>query len=201
MKIRLISNNADFSDDLVIQLNKYIEGFELTEEYPDVIVADEKTDALQEVRRLFPTVPLILLTSESTVRADSLNLVIHKPFSLWKLVDLIRSANNRLDNSAEGELVFNQYKLQPTTRKIIDLPTGTEIKLTEKEVNILKYLYKNQNRFVSKNDLQVNVWQYNEDVTTHTIETHIYRLRQKVETEEGRRLIVTDNGKYKLNME
>lgn len=201
MKIRLISDNADFYDDLLVQMNKYIENFEAVKENPDVIIVDENTENLRQMRCQFPSVPLILLTSDSVTRTDSLNLVLHKPFSLWKLTDLIHSANNLLDNSAEGVLVFNQYRLQPTARKITDLQTGDETKLTEKEVNILKYLYKMMPQYVSKNDLQVNVWEYNEDVTTHTVETHIYRLRQKVEKDDGRRLISTDNGKYKLNTE
>ena len=201
MKIRLVSENTDFYNDLLVQLDKYVEGFELNSDNPDVVLVDEDEKKLLQIRNLFPSVPAILLTSESSVRSDSLNFVIHKPFSLWKLTDLICSANNLLDNSTEGELIFNQYKLQPTVRKITDLLSGDETKLTEKEVNILKYLYKMSQQYVSKNDLQVNVWQYNEDVTTHTVETHIYRLRQKVEKESGRRLIMTDNGKYKLNME
>ena len=57
---------------------------------------------------------------------------------------------------------------------------------------------KNQGHYVSKSDLQRNVWKYNEEVATHTIETHIYRLRQKVEQKGGRRLIITENGGYML---
>ena len=117
------------------------------------------------------------------------------------LLDTIRAANNKLDNSKEGFLVFNNYELRPNAREIKDLLTGEVTKLTEKEVYILKYLYKSSDRYVVKNDLQKDVWKYNEDVTTHTIETHIYRLRQKVEKDNGRRLIITDNGGYKLNVD
>ena len=62
-------------------------------------------------------------------------------------------------------------------------------------------MYKAQGTYVSKTDLQLNVWKYSEDVTTRTIETHIYRLRQKVEQNGGRRLIVTDNGGYMLQQD
>ncbi len=202
MKVLLISQNEDFRNDLLLQMSKYLDNFSAVEvEMPDIIVVDEDLRILRQKREMFPSVPTILLTSESLPDSDKLNLVLHKPFSLWKLTDMMRAANNMLDNSEEGMLVFNQYKLQPNLRTITDLITGIEIKLTEKEVNILKYLYKNASHFVGKTDLQVNVWQYNEEVTTHTIETHIYRLRQKVEQENGRHLIITDNGKYKLNME
>lgn len=202
MKVLLISQNEDFRNDLLLQMSKYLDNFAAVDsEMPDIVVVDEDLSALQNVRERFPSVPALLLTSEKLPESDKLNLVLHKPFSLWKLTDMMHAANNVLDNSEEGTLVFNQYKLQPNMRTITDLTTGTETKLTEKEVNILKYLYKNAGRFVGKTDLQVNVWQYNEEVTTHTIETHIYRLRQKVEQENGRRLIITDNGKYKLEME
>lgn len=202
MKVLLISQNEDFRNDLLLQMSKYLEDFAAVDsEMPDIIVVDEDLSALQKMRQTFPSVPAILLTSDNLPESDKLNLVLHKPFSLWKLTDMMHAANNMLDNSEEGALVFNQYKLQPNMRTITDLVTGTETKLTEKEVNILKYLYKNAGRFVGKTDLQVNVWQYNEEVTTHTIETHIYRLRQKVEQGNGRRLIITDNGRYKLDME
>ena len=201
MKVGLITANNDFREDLLLQMGKYLDNFVCTQEAPDIIVIDDDVAALRQTRTKFPTTPIILLTAENNVAENKLNLVLQKPFSLWKLIDLMHSANNHLDSSKEGTLIFNQYKLQPNARKITDLVTGEETKLTEKEVNILKYLYKTPNKFVSKTDLQINVWQYNQEVTTHTIETHIYRLRQKVEKNNGRQLIVTDNGKYKLNME
>ena len=116
-------------------------------------------------------------------------------------LDVLRAANNNLDNSEDGYLTFNGYELRPNLREIVDLPSGKVTKLTEKEIGILKYLYKTQGTYVSKTDLQPNVWKYSEDVTTHTIETHIYRLRQKVEQNGGRRLIVTDNGGYMLQQD
>ncbi|MBQ9271072.1 MAG: response regulator transcription factor [Alphaproteobacteria bacterium] len=201
MKIRLISDNTDFLEDLIAQLTRYVDDFLLAENQPDVVVVDENVSMVLQIRASLPTVPIILLTSENVLQTDCLNLVLHKPFLLRDFIDIIRSANNRLDNSVEGELIFNQYKLQPTARKITNLQTNAEIKLTEKEVDILKYLHKSPNQFVSKNDLQVNVWRYNEEVSTHTVETHIYRLRQKLENVGAQQLITTDNGKYKLNTE
>ena len=201
MRVCIISNNADFQNDLVLQMTKYVDGFVWDNDKPDVIVVDENTKKALQLRQIHPSVPLILLTAENITEFAGANQIIHKPFSLWYLLDAVLSANNKQDNSKEGRLVFNSYELHPNTRIIIDLPSRNETKLTEKEVDILKYLYKYRNEFVSKNDLQTNVWQYNEDVDTHTIETHIYRLRQKVEQSESRRLIITENGKYKLNME
>ena len=75
------------------------------------------------------------------------------------------------------------------------------IKLTEKEVAIIKYLYKAKDKIVSKNELLQEVWGYSPEVTTHTIETHIYRLRQKVEHEDvSAQIILTSDGGYQLKM-
>ena len=116
------------------------------------------------------------------------------------LLDVVRAANHKLDHTTEGYLRFNDFELHPSQKEMIDLQGMRQIKLTEREVGILKYLYKNAAEYVSKSDLQTNVWQYNEEVATHTVETHIYRLRQKAET-KNRRLILTNNGRYKLVME
>ena len=117
-----------------------------------------------------------------------------------QLLDILRAANNKFDYSGKGNIQFNHYELRPSQKEIVDLDNSITTKLTAKEVDILRYLYKNAGQFVSKNDLQTNVWLYNENVTTHTIETHIYRLRQKVE-KNGRRLILTESGCYQLIMD
>ena len=84
-------------------------------------------------------------------------------------------------------------------KEILNLRNNETIKLTEKEVSILQYLYKIKNKIVTKADLLQEVWGYNPDVTTHTIETHIYRLRQKVEHDDkSAQLIITEEGGYML---
>ncbi len=199
--ILVFSANADFKEDLERQISRFISESKFVEKSPDIIIIDEDVNVFKQKRHEYPTVPMIFLSQISDIMGDKLNILIKKPFSLMLLLDTIRAANNKLDNSKEGFLVFNNYELRPNAREIKDLLTGEVTKLTEKEVYILKYLYKSSDRYVVKNDLQKDVWKYNEDVTTHTIETHIYRLRQKVEKDNGRRLIITDNGGYKLNVD
>lgn len=198
VNILFFSDNEDFKNDLILQIEHFAEDANVTTEAPDIIIVDEDKNKYLQERSKYPSIPMLLLTSAPQSDTDNLNLVIHKPFNLMKLIDVVRAANNKLDNSADGFLNFNDYELHPTSKEIADLRSGKIIKLTEKEVGIIKYLYKMRNEYVSKNDLQTNVWQYNENVTTHTVETHIYRLRQKVE-HDTRRLIITDSGKYKLN--
>ncbi len=198
--ILFVSDNEDFAADLKAQVLRFAPDFSFVETAPDLLLVDENLQRCDELRRQYPSIPLIFLSDENKEN-DMLNIYVKKPFSLMSFLDVLRAANNNLDNSVDGYLCFNGYELRPNLREIADIKSGSVVKLTEKEVSILKYLYKNQNGYVSKNDLQRNVWKYSEDVTTHTIETHIYRLRQKVEQTDGRRLIVTDNGGYKLQQD
>lgn len=198
VRILLDSHNEAFKNDLQLQLTHLIDDIIFTSTLPDIIIVDENPQKYMEIRQEFPTVPMFFLAESSLNKNDNLNIFIPKPFSLMHLADELQAANNRLDNSSEGYLQFNAYELHPDTREIIDLINNTSVKLTEKEVDILQYLYKHNNKYASKADLQKNVWKYHEEVTTHTIETHIYRLRQKVEQNSARRLILTENGGYKL---
>lgn len=195
--ILFISDNEDFAEDLKAQILRFAPDFSFVENAPDLLLIDENSECCNELRQKYPTIPLIFLSAENKEN-DILNIYVKKPFSLMSFLDVLRAANNNLDNSADGYLTFNDYELRPNLREIVDIQSGDVIKLTEREIDILKYLYKNQGHYVSKSDLQRNVWKYNEEVATHTIETHIYRLRQKVEQKGGRRLIVTENGGYML---
>ncbi len=195
--ILFISDNEDFAEDLKAQILRFAPDFSFVENAPDLLLIDEDSECCNELRQKYPTIPLIFLSAENKEN-DILNIYVKKPFSLMSFLDVLRAANNNLDNSADGYLTFNDYELRPNLREIVDIQSGDVIKLTEREIDILKYLYKNQGHYVSKSDLQRNVWKYNEEVATHTIETHIYRLRQKVEQKGGRRLIITENGGYML---
>lgn len=195
--ILFISDNEDFAEDLKAQILRFAPDFSFVENAPDLLLIDENSECCNELRQKYPTIPLIFLSAENKEN-DILNIYVKKPFSLMSFLDVLRAANNNLDNSADGYLTFNDYELRPNLREIVDIQSGDVIKLTEREIDILKYLYKNQGHYVSKSDLQRNVWKYSEEVATHTIETHIYRLRQKVEQSGGRRLIVTENGGYML---
>lgn len=198
--ILLISKNIDFAEDLKAQIQRFAPDFSFVESAPDLLIVDENAQSYAELRKEYDSVPIMFLSrgAEKNIKDDNLNIEVKKPFCLMKFLDVLRAANNKLDNSVDGYLTFNGYELRPNKREIIDLTNGKLFKLTEKEVCILKYLYKTSGKYISKTDLQRNVWKYSEDVTTHTIETHIYRLRQKVEQENGRRLVVTDNGGYML---
>ncbi len=119
--------------------------------------------------------------------------VFEKPFYLKDLKEA-------LDETAPQVLVLPPYKLYPTNRRLVNTHTqGTE-SLTEKEVAILEYLYKHKNKAISREDLLRSIWNYSPEITTHTLETHIYRLRQKLQTPDGQSLLITTEAGYELNI-
>lgn len=201
-----ISDNPDFRQDLADQITLYASDFAIFDEEDentvfDVVVLDEKPELLKELRAHQIKSPVIHLLSaeDDDIEESPLNIVMSKPLSLNEFLNQLKSSIYILENSAEGYLCFNKYELRPSSKEILNLRNNELIKLTEKEVAIIRYLYKAQNKIVSKNELLQEVWGYSPDVTTHTIETHIYRLRQKVEHDDlSAQLIVTEDGGYKL---
>ena len=201
INILLISANAEFKSDIEAQIARFVSDVKFSADLPDIVIVDEDEEIYDELKQKYKNIPFILLSANKGKNGDKLNIFFAKPFRLIAFLDILRSANNHLDNSAEGCLVFNNYSLSPTKRELTDLLSNMVYKLTEKEVDIIKYLYKNPADFVSKNVLQTNVWGYHEEAATHTIETHIYRLRQKIEKDSFRSFIITENGSYKLKMD
>ena len=91
------------------------------------------------------------------------------------------------------------YTFQPSAKLMIENSTERKVRLTEKETAILKYLYRAGQRVIDRETLLHEVWGYNPGVTTHTLETHVYRLRQKIEADpSSAKILVTETGGYKL---
>lgn len=205
--ILLISDNEKFFEDLSNQISYHIPNFTVvTEEdagvIPDMIIVDENTEKLRELHKQQLQVPTILLLSSGADAGDAeASNIVYKPLVLNNFLNLLQAGINIYENSSDGYLNFNQYELRPSKKEILNLRNGEVIKLTEKEVAIIKYLYKAKDKIVSKNELLQEVWGYNPEVTTHTIETHIYRLRQKVEHEDkSAQIILTSDGGYQLKI-
>jgi DNA-binding response OmpR family regulator len=94
------------------------------------------------------------------------------------------------------------YTFRPAGKLLQDQARGRRIRLTEKEAAILKFLYRAGTHAVGRQVLLNEVWGYNASVTTHTLETHIYRLRQKIEPDPANaRLLITEGGGYRLDPE
>lgn len=202
IKICILSENDFFAQDLAQQFEKEIQGAEVTFDVNDtsinMVFADENEDLLKNIAQN-RDIRLILL-STNKLTSNYADLIIKKPFSLNQLLKKIKT-DTLLPRIRRRECIsFKEYNLYPIKKEITIKGTQTIIKLTEREVEIIKYLYQNTSNTVSKDDLLEKVWGYSAEATTHTIETHIYRLRQKVEQEGYSQLIITENNGYRLNV-
>ena len=127
--------------------------------------------------------------------------VFEMPVRMGSVVDAITSALlSKLRKQAMKILVFGDYEFDPQTGIFNNKATQKHVRLTEKEQDILIYLHKNKDTKVLRDKLLEAVWQYAEGVETHTLETHIYRLRRKIEQDPSKpTLLVTDDEGYYLN--
>jgi DNA-binding response OmpR family regulator len=125
---------------------------------------------------------------------------INKPFRYPVLLKSIETKLHKFKKSENTKYSIGNYIFKPNS-KILESNESRSIRLTEKENNILKFLYKNSGNTVSRETLLHEVWGYNSKVTTHTLETHIYRLRQKIEDDPSNAcFLITEPGGYKLHL-
>ena len=148
--------------------------------------------------------PIVMLTehdsdSDTILGLDAgANDCVTKPFKFSFLLARIRSQLRRFEQSEDATFTLGPYTFMPAAKMLIN-SKEQKIRLTEKETNILKFLLRTDNTIVPRDVLLHEVWGYNAGVTTHTLETHIYRLRQKIEPDPARvSLLVTEGGGYKV---
>ncbi len=148
--------------------------------------------------------PVLMLTGHDTDSDTILGLdagandYITKPFKFPVLLARIRAQLRQHEQSEDAVFQLGPYSFRPAQKMLVD-EAEKKIRLTEKETNILKFLYRAPDGVVARDVLLHEVWGYNAGVTTHTLETHIYRLRQKIEPDPSHaRLLVTESGGYRL---
>lgn len=222
-KILLVDDDADLREALSEQLLATEEfdvfeagtGAEASEKARgalfDLVVLDvglPDTDGRELCKRLRKQgvkCPVVMLTGHDT-DADTIlgldsgaNDYITKPFKFPVLLARLRAQLRTHEQSEDAVFQLGPYTFKPAMKMLIDAKQK-KIRLTEKETNILKYLYRATDAVVAREVLLHEVWGYNAGVTTHTLETHIYRLRQKIEPDPSNaRLLVTESGGYRLN--
>jgi len=201
-KILLINNDKDLGEALVFQLplgEKYqvIEASgetsalaQINNNFCDLVIINSQSSALKghnltkSLRLTGCKKPIIMLvkqnsdlniTDNQNHKADE---YIIKPFRYPLLLKSIESQLHRFKKLENTQYNIGNYVFKPNS-KILESNEGRSIRLTEKENNILNFLYKNSGNVVNRETLLHEVWGYNSKVTTHTLETHIYRLRQK----------------------
>jgi len=179
-------------------------------ETPDVVLMDvglpdkDGRDAVKEMRQEGFKNPIIMLTGHDS-EGDTVqgldagaNDYVTKPFRFAVLLARIRAHLRQHESSDEAMFRIGHYTFQPGAKHLIN-DKGTKLRLTEKETAILRFLYRAGQNVVTRDVLLREVWGYNANVTTHTLETHIYRLRQKIEEDPTKaQLLITETGGYKL---
>ena len=121
------------------------------------------------------------------------NDYVTKPFKFPVLLARIRAQLRQHEQSEEAIFQLGPYTFKPSAKLLIT-EDDKKIRLTEKETNILKFLYRAGAGVVPRDTLLHEVWGYNAGVTTHTLETHIYRLRQKIDKGFDKQLLTTVRG-------
>jgi DNA-binding response OmpR family regulator len=150
-------------------------------------------------------VPIVMLTGADSEPDTILGLesgaddYVTKPFRLSVLLARLRAHLRQSEHSDDAVFVIGPYTFRPGAKLLTDQTGRRKVRLTEKETAILKYLYRAGDRAIGRDTLLDEVWGYNAGVTTHTLETHVYRLRQKIERDPTRaEILVTEPGGYRL---
>ena len=178
--------------------------------HADLVILDvnlpdmDGREACKIIRRNGYKGPVIMLTAQSS-EADTIlgldagaNDYVTKPFRFAVLLARIRAHLRQNEHSEDAVFKVGPYTFKPST-KLLLREDNKKIRLTEKETAIIKVLLRAGEQIVSRDVLLQDVWGYNAGVTTHTLETHVYRLRQKIERDPSHaEILVTEGGGYKL---
>ena len=223
-KILLIESDPDLRDVLCEQLRctdqfevfsseNFTETLEkLRIQSYDIILLDLhplNKDSLEACRLTYTQdvkCPILLLTERDKIsntvfgQDASASDYIIKPFKFPNLLARMNIQLRKYEKSYDSTFNFGPYTFHPAM-KILKTHDNNEINLTEKETDILKFLYHTVEDVVPRDILLHEVWGYNNSVTTHTLETHIYRLRQKIERNPSvAKLLITESGGYRLEI-
>ena len=220
--ILIVEDDTDLRNTLVEQLELY-EEFAITAQDTaakgvqaaragtiDLMIMDvglpdmDGREAVKILRKGGFKAPIIMLTGHDTDSDTILGLeagandYVTKPFRFAVLLARIRAQLRQHENSEDVTFTVGPYSFRPSQKLLID-KRNSKIRLTEKEASIIKYLYRAGDKVISRDTLLEEVWGYNSGVTTHTLETHVYRLRQKIERDPSKaEILVTESGGYKL---
>jgi len=162
-------------------------------------------EACKLIRKAGIKAPIIMLTAQDSDSDQILGLesgandYVSKPFRIGVLLARIRAQLRQHEQSEDAVFNIGPYSFRPANKLMVHKESAQKVRLTEKETSILKYLYRAGKKVVSRDILLNEVWGYNAGVTTHTLETHIYRLRQKIEEEpSSATILITETGGYRL---
>ena len=221
-RLLVVDDDQDLRDTLAEQLALYDEFDILSADTAASAVSQAKADridlaiidvglpdmdgreAVKIMRRNGFRSPIIMLTGQAS-EADTVlgleagaNDYVVKPFKFQVLVARIRAQLRQYEASEDAVFQIGPFTFRSGAKLLVG-EKGSKLKLTEKETAILRFLYRAGQKVVGRDVLLAEVWGYNSSLTTHTLETHIYRLRQKIEANPSRpRILVTEPDGYRL---
>lgn len=186
---------------LALARDQHFEIILLDVDLPDI----DGRDLCRLMRRQGIKTPIIVLGSDDGDAATILALdsgasdYVTKPFHLGVLLARIRAHQRQFEQFDDATFPIGPYAFRPSTKMLTDRENDKKIHLTEKESALLKYLYRMGDRPAQRRALLDEVWGDQADVTSHTLESHIYRLRQKVEPDPTNvQILVTEADGYRL---
>ena len=139
----------------------------------------------------------LILSNKKYLNSSNFIVLNNLPINIFKLIEKINIEFLKLQFSNQSEVKLNDYTINLNSREMI--AHNTKVKLTEKEINTIIYLSKS-NKPVNTDELQKKVWSYKTDIETHTVETHIYRLRKKIlNTFNDSKFIMSKKNGYQIN--
>ena len=162
-------------------------------------------EVCRQMRRIGVRAPIIMMvdvdsyTDPIAMLQTGADDCITKPFKFFMLLSKIRTHIWQHEGSGDSRFTVGPYIFYPSDKMLEFTKEDKKIRLTDKETAILRFLLRAGDRVTSRDVLLDEVWGYNSNVTTHTLETHVYRLRQKIEP--GRvnaQILVTEPGGYRL---
>jgi hypothetical protein len=138
----------------------------------------------------------LIITNTKYADIGNYFVLENTPINIFKLVEKINIEFLKLQFNNQSQIKVNNYNINLNSREI--LINDTKLKLTEKEINTITYLSKSK-KPVSIDELQAKVWSYQSDIETHTVETHIYRLRKKISnTFNDKEFIISKKNGYQI---
>ena len=194
----IIESNNVF-DNLEFQL---IDKNDLNKSNESILITDNEF-AVKELSHAnkFDTIFIINCDSD-VIEMGELNskiVLLSTPLQFRDLYQRVSSTFDQINSQAARKLNFNSFTYDPSMRTLFN--DNFHLRLTEKESQIFNSLLDNSNTHISKKNLLKKVWSYNEDIDTHTLETHIYSLRKKIEKNLLLKdlIVFEDNKGYFLN--
>lgn len=164
-------------------------------------------DLCRLIRREGVRSPIIMLTAVNTDADTILSLdsgandFVTKPFQMNVLLARLRAQLRQFEQMEDTIFNIGPYKFRSSSKVLVDERDGKKVRLTDKEAAILRYLHRAGDKVVSREELLTGVWGYGPNLTTHTLETHVYRLRQKIESNPSRaEFLITEAGGYRLSV-